>query len=1092
MTDESKKPEDEPKPEDAKAAASSTLSDAKPVDSDPLPDIIERTPEYVEEEAQRADFVIRWAIILLAMMLGFARTNDARVLVHAKSGEYMQNNGFLPPQVDVFSYAAEGKPWIQLSWLFDHVCAFMYSMVGVNGFTILSSLFAALAFGFAAHTAMPRLSSWWSSICIAFALMACYPRFTPTPEVLTLMFTAITLKWLYKWQTTDSAGFPWKIPVLFVVWANCDPRMWIGVFMITLYAIGHAVDRVLNRNGWTLAGRTGQVWMLLGLCVVAALCNPFLQESLLEPVRQYGVEYPAMRAESNLRELNASAATEWVLSPYSLLKPEVWMSRQKTIIAGTIVLLVALGAFIVNIKNMDTGYFLMLLGFVTLAALAAHELAVASLVAAVLAGLNGQDWFRNNFRTDYTTDVKSFVFSQGGRALTVFALFGFAFLGVSGRLTGPEGVRIGTGLDANYTVAVQGMEAALADVEDDARVFNFKPYQGDMLIWLGKKSYIDSRHGLFGVGDGSISAEHRRTRLSFRKERRGRPATGNVKDWKDTLKKYEIDYVAPRLYGRSGDYMTYFDLLKSERWALATIQSSVAFFKPREIGDAKSGLSFRKLGLQTDLREAPDRLDWARAPDFYDEFIFVPKSIRRGESQLAVHMQKHLGPMPVPDEGIVLQDMDELVGASYLTLRKAAQALAIDPNDDRAYRAMGEAYEKIRTVEEQVARQLGGTYPRKLRMRESIAAFRQSLTANPNQADLCFKLSDLYRSLNQNELALEMLSQGLEIIDTEENLAKADMEDAIDRLSKQRNTLRDDLNRSREQVMKFRLEQKQRMQAQPGQELSPMQITAELLQFCSQIMSPQAGGLTLLAQETLDTEMSAVQGSPEVMQFYGQLLMDNGNYEDSDRLFRELQTLAEQKPDATARLNWEDDAAAIALIAGDSKRAVDILESKFVRLSEASDAPVMGLSMLQRLPLLGFADAWPSVQTDSLRRILVDAPGAQAEVRFRMAVAFLESGRTNAAADLLRSLIEDSPTSPIAPLARYYYGLTAESRVNHAFDDGFIPLDFKVESTDEAAAGSETNEAAKEGEPVPDQPKEKEEEEQGEAAAAPANDDKDK
>ncbi len=76
---------------------------------DELPDEIPLTPELVEEEAIRGDFMLRWAAIFLAVLFGFSQINETRTLVHIRSGEYMRANGFLPPRVDVFSFAAEGS-----------------------------------------------------------------------------------------------------------------------------------------------------------------------------------------------------------------------------------------------------------------------------------------------------------------------------------------------------------------------------------------------------------------------------------------------------------------------------------------------------------------------------------------------------------------------------------------------------------------------------------------------------------------------------------------------------------------------------------------------------------------------------------------------------------------------------------------------------------------------------------------------------------------------------------------------------------------------------------------------------------------------
>ena len=76
---------------------------------DELPDYIELTPDLVEEEAIRGDFMLRWASIFLAVLFGFSEIAETRSLVHIRAGEQMQSNGFLPPSADPFAYSLDGQ-----------------------------------------------------------------------------------------------------------------------------------------------------------------------------------------------------------------------------------------------------------------------------------------------------------------------------------------------------------------------------------------------------------------------------------------------------------------------------------------------------------------------------------------------------------------------------------------------------------------------------------------------------------------------------------------------------------------------------------------------------------------------------------------------------------------------------------------------------------------------------------------------------------------------------------------------------------------------------------------------------------------------
>src|SRR5205807_5512415 len=86
-------PAETPAPAPPPAAESGGM---RPVDE--FDDYEELTPEIAEEEAIRNDFVIRWAVVLLAFLLASTRIADSASLVHVKTGQYLAANGILPPR----------------------------------------------------------------------------------------------------------------------------------------------------------------------------------------------------------------------------------------------------------------------------------------------------------------------------------------------------------------------------------------------------------------------------------------------------------------------------------------------------------------------------------------------------------------------------------------------------------------------------------------------------------------------------------------------------------------------------------------------------------------------------------------------------------------------------------------------------------------------------------------------------------------------------------------------------------------------------------------------------------------------------------
>jgi hypothetical protein len=126
-----------------------------------------------------------------------------------------------------------------------------------------------------------------------------------------------------------------------------------------------------------------------------------------------------------------------------------------------------------------------------LSIIAAHELPAASIAAAVIAGVVAQDWYRRSFNMQYSTDSKELMFSRGGRAATVLGLALIGFCVVASRL--PGAVPLGFGFDKETQVTIDTFKEQLEELDPEARILHTLVEQGDMLIWSGRKSFVDSR-----------------------------------------------------------------------------------------------------------------------------------------------------------------------------------------------------------------------------------------------------------------------------------------------------------------------------------------------------------------------------------------------------------------------------------------------------------------------------------------------------------------------------------------------------------------------------------------------------------------------
>ncbi|MFM7160994.1 MAG: hypothetical protein ACKO3P_11570, partial [Planctomycetaceae bacterium] len=200
-------------------------------------DYEELTPELVEDEAIRGDFMLRWAVVFAAFLLGATKIGEAPTLVHVKTGQYLASHGVLPPRNDVFSSTAVDRPWYNLSWLFDLVVGLVHTMAGFAGLSAFKAVLVAVTFGLVVHTSRRNTPTWWTAVCGALALLACHQRLMAQPTLFTFLGLALLFWGLNRYraqvsgespggevaggtpvgQPSGSASLWWLVP-LFVVW----------------------------------------------------------------------------------------------------------------------------------------------------------------------------------------------------------------------------------------------------------------------------------------------------------------------------------------------------------------------------------------------------------------------------------------------------------------------------------------------------------------------------------------------------------------------------------------------------------------------------------------------------------------------------------------------------------------------------------------------------------------------------------------------------------------------------------------------------------------------------------------------------------
>ena len=1036
----SNSPEESPTPAENDIETEAGANDAgaigQPQDestpTDGLPEVEPLTPEIVEDEALRGDFMLRAFILVLAALVAWTEIAETSTLVHVKTGQYLAANGGLPPRVDVFSSTAVGRPWVNLSWLFDLALAGAVAIAGAKMLTVLKVLIVAGTFFLVTRCVRPDVSTWWGSIAAALALLACHPYFTALPEVVTLLGLAAVLWILHRWRAAESnRNLIWWLVPIFILWASLDGRMFLGLSLLAFYAIGDLVGTLIGVSGLAQSERRRQLWMVLAACLVAACLNPFGWQALTEPARLYGIEYPAFR-------INFANNTDLVnLQYFPLFR---WPVIQRPhIVAGLVLMAAALVTLVLNRRQFDLGHAFALFGFAGFAAIANHELAAAAVVACVVATLNGQDWYRDRFSQVYSIEFKERLFSSGGRALTVVAMFAIAFLSASGRFNDPAGRRIGWGFHPELFSTISGLKGDIDDSLDD-RPFNFRSDQGDLLIWLGQKPFIDSRLSLYtGTGPNDLLSIHRKTRQSLRRRSEGQPFSGRSEIWKQTFDRFEVTHVLPRLSGQEPDYATFLSLQPPD-WTMTRLGSMTASMYRADIREQnqelddylkKRSLNLIDEAFQGEVAELKPRASWPQTSTTYQRILSSPRHVRPVAAQKSLHFDRYLQQFQNPQSGQIEAPSDLAAATAHLAIRFANQALAENPENPDAFQVLGNAYAFLSKLEASI---VGiENYDSSRRYRQTIAAYNQAIQIEPDRALVQIGLFLVYSKNKKLQLARRALQRLEESTDFESNKSEAAQ-------SQQTGILETQIRLTTEVEANLKQIDVEIAKASSGSEGVDM---FRVTQFA------YGQGCVLRAIELLEQDPTSISERPDVRIFYAMLLHEAGQVQEAADILQSIEGIASQ---VELPPGWQSLAAWASLANGNYEAAVSLWASA----DEMTRQQVKPLLVL--LAVNGPSISWTPSQSQLVANTVGSVGVAAARIQFDIGLTQLEAGQFKQAAKCFRNVVQLDPKSGSRRLAEFYYFLLTRKQIEAPLPLDRIPLDpGDMFAPEEAAAPAETN-----------------------------------
>ena len=1070
-------------PESSESASQQDSNAA--TEEDELPEEEELTPELVEEEAIRGDFMLRWAAVFLAILFGCSQIGNTSVLTLIRSGDAMRSGSFLPLGDDLLSYSLEGESTANVSWMYDHIISLVWASGAGIGLTVFKALVAGFVAWLLGRISVNGMPTWWSSICVVLAMGACSIDFVPTPDLATVVGMTVVLYLLHKQCEGELTGFAWKPGATIAIWCNFDSHAFLGVIALALFAVGVTLRKSMSSDNGGTADSPGTYWTAAAIGFAALLVNPSPLASLLTPLTTYTVEYSNF---AELKPVSPTAPLDGRTEYFSVITSDLISGFEFAYVAGAAVMLCAIVVLAISRSKSELPWITLLFGFSMLAMFRLHELPAAALVAAVAAGLAGQRWYGRTFQLEYSIKPSEVLFSRGGRAATVLGFAAIAYFAATGNL--PTRTAIGTGFTQNLQTTIDATSEQLEELADEP-VFHTTVSQGDLLIWHGRKSFVDSRLALFGRhgdDDSAITrfdvlrhsivhleptAEQKQAKEKARQEAIMRGEIPREEDdrpfdpqWKETLDEWGCRYVMLRLTPPTDTlYNNYKIMMQHRDFAPIERGSASAVFALMEKFDKPPRtFSTRELVFRNSEEVTLEQPEFAREPDFYQKWIYTsanpewPAALLECHHAVKIeggHVDPELVNFALSNPGgrpMVL----EWHAGQLLAVRKANEVLSLNPQNPLAHHLRALAYEKLAIIESVTG---AGQFPLRVRYMQVIAGFRQAVQIAPDNPEAWEKLSLWYQRTNRPDLALEALEKYIEY--AKDYIENELPDDRKKKLYDNQEQLTAAVNQTKEEI--------EQAVAELAEDPEQRKLQVEQLVF-----QLEQSGFVKAALEIVKENRSLLENNLRIELRIGTMMLEAGEFQEGTELLDRIGARAEQsKGDPTlAQVDWQNDVMLGHLIRANYLRSTDLLAQRFRTVSAAQPlSPLVFISPIDftQDPRAIFAPDIPYSQWlvwSGKSNVANDL----CEKEFLQALFKIESGNTAIARDVITRLITDEGNHRYYSLATLYLNqLTDEAAdiINNSRPK-ITPEEFEFPEIDDEDDSETTENEATEDAKVPD------------------------
>jgi hypothetical protein len=240
---------------------------------------------WLAEHIHYADVPYVVLVVVVAFLLGSFAANNTDIWQNLAAGRLLSEGKYSLGEDPFGTVILQEDPiWVNQNWLYSRVSYLFYR----EGGTLLVVLKALCAAGLAWILLLIRPNNrhrWAGTLCVLLGVLAVSPTgFQLHPMVISLLFIAGTLLVLHRagvLAQTDGPARPkllWALPPLFLVWVNIDSWFIFGPIILVCCLVGLLLDAGMgNKPHFDIL----QLSKVLGVCMLASLCNPFHYRAVL-------------------------------------------------------------------------------------------------------------------------------------------------------------------------------------------------------------------------------------------------------------------------------------------------------------------------------------------------------------------------------------------------------------------------------------------------------------------------------------------------------------------------------------------------------------------------------------------------------------------------------------------------------------------------------------------------------------------------------------------------------------------------------------------------------------------------------------------